>query len=44
MRRPSGLLPVLAAAVWLGLLAVPASAAAPSATAVPTITGNARPR
>ena len=42
MRRPSALLPVLAAVAWLGLLAVPANAAAPSATGVPTITGNAR--
>jgi hypothetical protein len=42
MRRPSALLPLLAAAVWLVLLAVPANAAAPSATALPTITGTPR--
>jgi hypothetical protein len=42
MRRPSALLPLLAAACWLALLAVPANAAAPTATGLPSITGNAR--
>ncbi len=42
MRRSSALRPLLAAAVFLSLLAVPASAAAPSATGLPAITGTAR--
>jgi hypothetical protein len=42
MRRPSALLPLLAAVVWLVPLAVPASAAAPAASALPTITGTPR--
>ncbi|MFP5363687.1 MAG: hypothetical protein ACLGI5_13270 [Thermoleophilia bacterium] len=42
MRRPSALLPLLAATCWLALLAVPANAAAPAPTGLPSITGNAR--
>jgi hypothetical protein len=42
MRRPSALLPLLAAAVWLVLMAVPANAAAPTAMGLPAISGNAR--
>lgn len=42
MRRPAALLPLLAAAFLAALLAVPASAAAPTATGLPAITGNAR--
>lgn len=42
MRRPPAFLPVLVGACLLALLAVPANAAAPTATGLPTISGNAR--
>ena len=42
MRLPSALRPLLAAGAILGLLAVPADAAAPAATGLPAISGTAR--
>ncbi|HTN23711.1 MAG TPA: hypothetical protein VL120_06960, partial [Solirubrobacteraceae bacterium] len=42
MRLPSALRPLLAAGAMLGLLAVPADAAAPAATGLPAISGTAR--
>ncbi|MGH2942471.1 MAG: hypothetical protein ACRDLN_06835, partial [Solirubrobacteraceae bacterium] len=42
MRRSSALVPLLAAIACLALLVVPASAAAPTPTALPSISGNAR--
>jgi hypothetical protein len=42
MRLPSAVRPLLAALVFLTLLAVPASAAAPAATGLPVVSGTAR--
>jgi len=42
MRRLSALVPLVGAVACLALLAVPASAAAPTATSLPAISGNAR--
>src|SRR4051794_2011569 len=42
MRRSSAIRPLLAAAIFLALLAVPASAAAPAPSALPAISGTAR--
>jgi hypothetical protein len=42
MRRSSAFVPLLGAVAYLALLAVPASAAAPTATGLPAISGTAR--